>query len=76
MKHYNDTDFDTKWSILFLFIAIAFIVLITIIGNSISAPKWNNGICPKCEIRYELRAASHMTKYYACPICGEEVKRY
>lgn len=76
MKHYRDTDFDIKFSIIFLFAAIGFVVLIMIIGNRISAPKWNDGVCPKCDVRYELRAATRMSKYYACPMCGEEVKRY
>lgn len=44
--------------------------------NSCSADDWNDGICPKCETRYELRGASRGLKYYACPSCGKEVSRY
>lgn len=45
--------------------------------NSCSYEDWNYGECPKCETRYELRAISKdYLKYYACPDCGKEVKRY
>ena len=44
--------------------------------NSCSAETWNNGTCPECEIRYELRGASRGIKYYACPECGQEVERH
>lgn len=38
---------------------------------------WNNGICQKCNVRYELRAVSRYgLKYYVCPECGLEVERY
>ena len=44
--------------------------------NTFAEPRWNEGICPDCAVRYELRAASRGLKYYACPDCGQEVKRY
>lgn len=51
--------------------------LVLIIGfNTCSSDKWNNGICPQCNVRYELRGASRGLKYYACPECGREVSRY
>lgn len=44
--------------------------------NCFAEPKWNQGICPECEVRYELRGASRGLKYYSCPECGQEVERY
>lgn len=44
--------------------------------NSCTAETWNDGICIKCETRYELRGASRGIKYYACPECGQEVQRF
>lgn len=45
--------------------------------DSITEDIWNNGICQECEVRYELRAVSRYgLKYYVCPGCGLEVKRY
>lgn len=61
------------FSILFC-IVIIFLIIFGV--NSCSASDWNNGICPKCEVRYELRAASHGMKYYVCPNCTKEVSRY
>ena len=57
---------------------ICFILVFAIMFgvNACSAPTWNDGICPDCEVRYELRGASRGLKYYACPECGQEVERY
>lgn len=44
--------------------------------NSCSREQWNEGICPSCEVRYELRGVSRGLKYYICPQCGDEVKRF
>ena len=44
--------------------------------NLRSKDDWNNGVCATCEERFELKAASQGLKYYACPQCGLEVKRY
>ena len=57
---------------------ICFILIFAIMFgvNSCAAPVWNNGICPDCDVRYELRGASRGLKYYACPECGQEVERY
>ncbi len=41
--------------------------------------EWNNGVCPDCGVRYELRGVSGKVvkeKYYSCPECGKEVERY
>lgn len=69
-------DTDTKFFWLEMFSLIVIIILIIVGVNSCSASNWNDGICPKCEIRYELRGASQGLKYYACPNCGNEVSRY
>ena len=59
-----------------IIVLIILIFLIMFGHNACTATVWNNGFCPNCETRYELRAASKYSKYYACPDCGFEVKRY
>lgn len=71
-------NFDTKFSIFAVIAAIGILVLLVVGTNSCSASDWNDGICPKCNVRYELRGAAgdlHL-KYYVCPECGKEVERY
>lgn len=60
-------------SLLLLLIVIGFI---DCAGNATTSYKWNNGICPTCEVRYELRGITNRSKVYACPKCGQEVTRY
>lgn len=55
---------------------IALFIIITVGVNTCSHSEWNDGICPKCNERYELCAVYKGLKYYACPECGEEVGRY
>ena len=74
-RGYSD-DMDLGTSIIIILIAIGFLILLRLGINSSSSTTWNNGICPKCEVRYELRAANDGLKYYSCPDCGKEVKRY
>lgn len=57
-------------------VGLAVCFLIVAGTNSCSADKWDDGICPKCNIEYELKGVGNMLKYYQCPKCGEEVKRY
>jgi hypothetical protein len=59
-----------------LIIMIATLVFIVIVVNTCSASQWNDGICPKCNERYELCAVYKGLKYYTCPECGEEIRRY
>lgn len=71
---YDDYDLQTNlWSII---VCIGLLLLIVFGVNSCSAEDWNQGECPECEIRYELRGASRGLKYYSCPECGKEVERY
>ena len=75
MRHYsNSYSSNSSWTEIII-ILILLIILITGF-NSCSEATWNNGYCPDCEIRYELRGASRGLKYYACPECGQEVERY
>ena len=67
---------DDKIDIIGIFALIGICILIAIGVNSCSASNWNDGICTKCETRYELMGASQGLKYYACPNCGNEVSRY
>jgi hypothetical protein len=67
---------EDKIGCLSLIISIILILLLTFCANSCTASDWNDGICPDCDIRYELKAAYKQLKYYACPHCGKEVRRY
>ena len=75
MNRYND-NFDLLASLLCIAFAIGILFLTMIGTNSCSSHNWNDGVCPHCEVRYELRAASQGLKYYVCPDCGQEVNRY
>lgn len=70
MNYYSNTSW---WTIIICF-ALVFLIMFGF--NTCTAPEWNDGICPECNTRYELRGVSKYIKYYACPDCGNEVKRY
>ena len=70
----SNSDSDTSWTMIIIGLILVFALMFGV--NSCSAPTWNDGICPDCEVRYELRGASRGLKYYACPECGQEVERY
>lgn len=74
MRNNNNT--DSKYDIGVIIGCILIVVFLITAVNSCSASDWNNGICPKCEARYELRGMSQGLKAYACPKCGKEVHRY
>lgn len=67
---------DICYSLATIGIAIAILFFIFFGINSCSDDIWNNGTCPNCEVRYELRGVSDGLKYYSCPNCGQEVQRY
>lgn len=67
-------DFGATIATICILIVISLVMMFGV--NSCSASTWNNGICTKCETRYELRGASDGLKYYSCPDCGQEVSRY
>ena len=75
-KHYSSSDNELWGGLITLIIAIVIILLLIFGTNSCSASTWNEGVCPDCEVRYELRGVSNGLKYYACPECGGEVERY
>lgn len=74
MKKYNNT--DLKYDIVVIIGCILIVIFLITTVNSCSASDWNNGICPNCEVRYELRGYSQRISAYACPECGKEVRRY
>lgn len=76
MSYYSRSSSDDGATWLTIIICFVLIFAIIIGTNSCTADEWNDGICPKCEVRYELRGASRGLKYYACPMCGQEVERY
>ena len=67
---------ENKMFVLEMIAIIGIIVFIITAVNSCSASDWNNGICPDCGVRYELRGLSQGLSAYACPECGKEVRRY
>lgn len=67
---------DEKYGCLGIIICIVLIFIAMIGTNLCTESDWNNGNCPRCEVRYELRGASRGLKYYSCPDCGFEVERY
>ena len=67
---------EDNYGCLGMIICVILIFFVVIGFNSCTESDWNNGECTKCEVRYELRAVSRGMKYYACPDCGKEVKRY
>jgi len=44
--------------------------------NSLTNSEWNDGVCSKCNVTYELRGISDALKYYVCPSCHNEVSRF
>ena len=70
MNKHLDTEI---WTII---ICVALMLAIMFTHNACTAPEWNGGKCPKCNVRYELRGVYKDVHYYACPTCGNEVSRY
>ena len=73
MSYYSSHSDHSWWTIIILF-ALVFLIMFGF--NTCTHTEWNNGICPECHTRYELRGVSKYMKYYACPECGNEVSRY
>lgn len=74
MRKHNNS--DTKYDIGVIVGCILIVFFLITAVNSCSASDWNDGICPNCEVRYELRGMSQGLKAYACPKFGKEVHRY
>jgi hypothetical protein len=71
-RHTHSIDTD----LLIAIIGLVLCVLFLFGSNACTAKEWNDGICPDCNTRYELRGVYKGTHYYACPGCGNEVDRY
>lgn len=56
-------------------ILMGLVIFISAAFNSCTSKSWNNGTCPECGVRYELRGATRQVKIYVCPECGKEVER-
>ena len=65
---------DASWWTIIICAALA--LLLILISQACTAQEWNNGKCPDCNVRYELRGVYRGTHYYACPDCGNEVSRF
>lgn len=74
MRKHNNS--DTKYDIGVIVGCVLIVIFLITAVNSCSASDWNNGICPNCGVRYELRGLSQGISAYACPKCGKEVRRY
>ena len=73
MNYYG---YSGVFSVLTIIICFVLVFAIMIGFNCCFASDWNDGVCPECETRYELRGVSKYVKYYVCPECGKEVPRY
>ena len=71
-RHTHSIDTDLLVAIIGLVLCVLFLFG----SNACTAKEWNDGTCPDCNIRYELRGAYKGIHYYACPGCGNEVDRY
>lgn len=76
MNYYSEYYRNIKDDLLTILVCVVLFFGIMFGINACSALDWNDGVCPHCEVRYELRGASRGLKYYACPECGQEVERY
>lgn len=66
--HHSEGNIGCGVSLVILLICILAIFGIEMATNASTETEWNQGICPVCEVRYELRAATNSgLKYYACP---------
>jgi hypothetical protein len=76
MSYYSRNSYssDGSWFTIILCFVLVFAIMFGV--NSCSSTTWNDGVCPDCEVRYELRGVSKGLKYYSCPGCGQEVQRY
>lgn len=76
MSYYSRSysDGESSWWVMVMCFVLILAIMFSV--NACSGETWNDGICPKCEVRYELRGASRGLKYYVCPECGQEVERY
>lgn len=73
------SEMDLKSNLIIAGICIVILFFLVSCHNTATESDWNNGICPKCGVKYELRGVSGRMvkeKYYSCPECGKEVERY
>lgn len=59
-----------------VFAALILIICVLLLIFGSNNYHWNDGVCPNCGIRYELKAVDNGFKFYTCPECGQEVIRY
>ena len=76
MNYYSENYGNIKYNLLTILACVAICFGIMFLVNACSSSDWNDGVCPNCEVRYELSGASRGLKYYSCPKCGQEVERY
>ena len=72
-----------KWMVIYCIASAAVILAVAILCFTIEDHRqkrretaWGSGVCESCNLRYELKAVSRTTKYYACNGCGKEVVIY
>ena len=64
------------YSIWNLIAIMAIVFILFFATEACTAKEWNDGMCPDCNTRYELRGVYKGTHYYACPDCGNEVSKF
>lgn len=75
-KDFKDVGYGCLTSIMMVIGCIMIIFMMNSCCNNLTEETWNNGICAECDTRYDLRGVSNGLKYYSCPECGQEVRRY
>jgi hypothetical protein len=74
MSYYSK--YNRNYDLWTAIICFALAIFVMISFNTCTASEWNDGYCPKCNVRYELGGVYKYIKYYSCPKCGNEVSRY
>ena len=76
-RQHSEGEMGCGTLVIMLLTAFLLLFVTEFVANASTESQWNNGTCAVCEERYELKAATNGgLKYYACPECGQEVKRY
>lgn len=62
-------------SLIATIIALIIMVVGVLTYNIRSGDIWNGGVCELCDQRFVVVKARGDINWYACPDCGQEVKR-
>jgi hypothetical protein len=76
MSNYRKSSSDIDVDIWVFLITVVLVMAFMFGFNSCTATKWNDGVCPNCNVEYELAGVYDSRRYYTCPTCHSEVSRY